>query len=140
MTVQFVDSLPVGLDDVEWQIASPEDGIKSRLEGLLHGNELFIDLELYLNTKREEQLVSLRALIRVVPDLVSGVNRGESEESVFVLSNARAFFLDCDGRETDNIVKLKMIITTDYVAPGLSAGSVTMWPLGNEEYHIATAS
>lgn len=140
MTVQFVDSLPVGLDDVEWQITSPEEGVKSRLEGLLHGNELFIDLELYLNTKREDQIVSLRALIRAVPDLVSGVSRGESMESVYVLTNARAFFLDCDGQETDNVVKLKMVITTDHVAPGLSAGSVTMWSLGDEEYRIATAS
>lgn len=140
MTVQFVDSLPVGLDDVEWQITSPEDGVKSRLEGLLHGNELFIDLELYLNTKREDQIVSIRALIRAVPDLVSGVSRGESTESVYVFTNARAFFLDCDGQETDNVVKLKMVITTDHVAPGLSAGSVTMWSLGDEEYRIATAS
>jgi hypothetical protein len=141
VTEQFVDSLPEGLDNVEWQIASPKDGVKTRLEALILGDGLSIDLEVYLNTKDEDDnVISYRALIRMVPDLQIGAIRKNSAENVYVFSNARAYFLDRDGHYTDSMVKLKVVISTDHVAPGLSAGHVVMWPPDTEDYRIASAS
>jgi len=122
--VQFVDSLPVGLENVRWQIVAPEGGVKSRLEKLVRGDELFIDLAIIRDEKESEY----HALIRVMPDLLAGITPDDSRDLVYHLLNAHAFFIDLDGIVTDNLVKLRIVINTEVTQPDLSAGYVVMWP------------
>ena len=43
-TVQFVDSLPVGLENVKWQIVAPAGGMEDKIDAIKRGEELFLDL------------------------------------------------------------------------------------------------
>lgn len=133
-TMQFVDSLPVGLENVQWQIVAPIGGMKDRLEAVERGEELYIDLMI----KRDERQREYQAFIRVIPDLITGIQPDDLRDRVYHLNDARAFFLDIDGQMTENLVKLRVVLSTEITPPDLSAGYVVMWQ-GND-HHIATAS
>jgi len=133
-TVHFVDSLPMGLENVEWQIAAPEGGMKHSLEAVRRGDEIYIDLAI----KRDDRENEYHALIRVIPDLIAGVTPDDERDLVYHLNDARAFFLDADGQMTDNLVKLRIVLNIEVTQPDLSAGFVVMWP--NNERPIANAS
>ena len=133
-TMQFVDSLPVGLENVQWQIVAPIGGMKDRLEAVERGEELYIDLMI----KRDERQREYQAFIRVIPDLITGIQPDDLRDRVYHLNDARAFFLDIDGQMTETLVKLRVVLSTEATPPDLSAGFVVMWQ--NNEGHIATAS
>ena len=133
-TVQFVDSLPVGLENVKWQIVAPAGGMEDKIDAIKRGEELFLDLAI----TREERDSQYQALIRVIPNLVAGFEPDSSRERVFHLNKAVAIFLDLDGNMTENNVTLRTVITTEVTQPDLSAGYVVMWP--DTDYDIATAS
>lgn len=129
--MQFVDSLPMGLDDVWWQIAAPSGGIKASLEAVADGRELYLDLSIV----RDDEY---QALIRVLPDTILGVERDGSRESVYSIVKANAFFLDLDREMTENLIHLRVVINTQVTEPDLSAGYVVMWREGPDI--IASAS
>ena len=133
-TVSFVDSLPVGLENVRWQVVAPSGGMEGVVEAIRRGNELYFDVAI----TREERDTQYQALIRVLPNLVAGIEPDNSRERVFHLNKASAFFLDLDGNVTENLVSLRIVITTEVTQPDLSAGYVVMWP--ETEHSIATAS
>lgn len=129
--MQFVDSLPMGLDDAWWQIVAPSGGVKASLEAVAEGRELYLDLSI----SRDD---TYQALIRVLPDTILGVERDDFRQSVYHIVRATAFFLDLDREMTENLIRLRVVINTEVTEPDLSAGYVVMWR-GDSDI-IATAS
>lgn len=120
VTVQFVDSLPEGLDDSEWMIVATWPGdILSKLTAVSRQGGLTIDLTI----RRDHKM----ALLRVVPDIKQGVIPDTHKSDVYHLHGATAFFLDMDGRVTDNFVSINATIHTSDVPVGLPAGYVRIW-------------
>lgn len=118
--MQFVDSLPEGLDDSEWMIVANWPGdIRSKLTAVSGHGGLTLDL-----TIRRDQMI---ALLRVVPDITQGVIPDTYKSDVYHLQGATAFFLDQDGVMTNNFVSVNATIHTTDVPVGLPAGYVRLW-------------
>lgn len=134
-TARFVDSLPVGLENVKWQVAAPRGGnnMKDKLEAVERGEELYIDLVVQRDDQQNEYL----AFIRVMPDLMAGIAPDVSRDRVFHFG-AHAFFLDIDGHMTENLVRLHVVLSTEETPPDMSTGFVVMWP--DNDLPIANAS
>lgn len=127
--MQFVDSLPSGEENVWWQIVTPVDEVRDVLDGVMNGTELYLDLAIIRDGKYQ-------ALIRVLPDQVLGIHRGGEYRSIYRIERAKGFFLDLDGAMTENLVGLRVVLST--LEAELSTGYVVMWP--EEIGHIAHAS
>lgn len=123
--MQFIDYLPEGLIDLEWQVNAPPGGVGSRLRAVAEEGELFIDLSI----RRDGYI----ALLRVIPDRVQGVEQDDTRHMVYHPNNdVTAFFLDIDGVMTDNLVRLAVALNTEVTQPDMSAGWVKMWPGSND--------
>lgn len=127
--MQFVDSLPTEAVNVWWQVVTPIDDVKRSIEAVRSGDELYVDLAINRDGKYQ-------ALIRILPDLLLGVNRNQDSENVLRIERAKAFFLDLDGVMTENLVGLRLVISTSDTEH--SVRYVVMWP--EDIGHIAYAS
>lgn len=127
--MQFVDGLPTGEENVWWQIVTPVDQVREVLDGVMNGTELYLDLAIIRDGK-------YHALIRVLPDQLLGINRGGKYRSIYRIERAKGFFLDLDGTMTENLVGVRVVLST--LEADLSTGYVVMWP--EEVDHIAHAS
>lgn len=130
--MQFISSLPLGLEKSEWQITAPAVGsLRNDLQAVIEQREQF----LAVNVRRD----FLRASLWIFPNIDEWVIPDSIREHVFHLNKADAVFVDANGRATSNVVIVNVIVNVGEVPQDLSAGTVVIWS-GEFLTDIATAS